>query len=846
MTSHPVRRLTSRETGPAKHFRGESMFRVLRQYRLLQLLIALASAFIFVITTIALAAQSTMIHGTVSDPSGAVIAKARVELIERGIPAAFVVTDAIGQYSISCNLVSGSLLRISAPGFSTQERMIDIESNNRESTLDVVLQVAPLSEQITVTSTGTPTPQAQLGAAVTVLNTADYQGTRDIQEGLRFVPGLQATQTGQAGGTTSVFIRGGTGDANKVLTDGIPMNDIGGTVEFANVASAAVGQVEVLRGPNSALYGSDALAGVISLTTARGSTPLPQFSYLVDGGNLYTYHQEGTVAGRYKKFDYLSDYSRFDSRNAIPDDEYHNGTFTGNYGWNISPVSSLRATIHHDRVASGQPGAIQLYGVPTDGGQANEDAYFGVTWDDKTAANWHNVMQYGGLRLRSLYSQFAPAGTPDSGYTLGAPVTVQGANGYTVSGQALEFNDGPPYPYTYPASTDKDFVYAQSDYHLNPHILGLVAFRYEDERGYSGGTGSSIQRGNYSYTFQFQGDIHSRLFYTVGSGLENNGLFGLAGTPRASLAWQVAQGAAGKIFTGTKLRASFGEGIKEPAIFDQLDSLYAVLSSLPPGSQPSGSQLIAQYHIAPIGPQNSRTYDGGIDQLLLNGRSRVSLTLFHNEFTNGIEYIPQQGLIELGVPSAIADQAAYGATVNSQAYRAQGVETEMEAQLSRAFFIRAGYTYVDATIQHSFSSDAIGPSFNPNFPNVPIGIYSPLIGARPFRIAPHTGYFETGYSHRRLSASLRGTLLGSRDDSDFLTDSNYGNTLLLPNRNLDGAYQRLDLVSSYQASHSVSIDTNLQNLLDEHYSEAFGYPSLPFTFRAGIKLNFGGESWKLK
>ena len=79
-------------------------------------------------------------------------------------------------------------------------------------------------------------------------------------------------------------------------------------------------------------------------------------------------------------------------------------------------------------------------------------------------------------------------------------MTLQGANGYTVSGQAVEYNDGPPYPYTYPNSTDKDFVYAQSDYRFNPHILGLFACRYEDERGYSvsPGPANSIERANYS------------------------------------------------------------------------------------------------------------------------------------------------------------------------------------------------------------------------------------------------------------------------------------------------------------------------------------------------------------
>jgi iron complex outermembrane receptor protein/vitamin B12 transporter len=540
----------------------------------------------------------------------------------------------------------------------------------------------------------------------------------------------------------------------------------------------------------------------------------------------------------YRRFDYFSDYSRFDSSNSIPDDEYHNGTFTGNYGLGLSPTSSLRATVHHDQVVSGQPGAIQLYGIPAEAEQADEDAYFGVTWEDRTTANWHNLVRYGGLRLRSQFTEFASAGTPESGYTLGAPVTIHGANGYTISGQALESNDGPPYPYTYTSSTDKDFVYAQSDYRFNPHFLGLAAFRYEDERGYSGGPASSIERGNYSYTFQLQGDIRNRLFYTLGSGLEDNGLFGLAGTPRASFAWQVAREGAGKVFSGTKLRASFGEGIKEPAVFDQLDSLYALLAGLP-----GGTQLISQYRVAAIGPENSRAYDGGVDQLLFDGRGRFSLTLFHNEFTNGLEYITQQGLIDLGVPTPIADAAAFGATVNSQAYRAQGVETEVEYQVTRDIFARGGYTYVDATIQHSFTSDAIGPSFNPNFPIVPIGIYSPLIGARPFRIPPHTGYFEAGYRHSHLFASLRGTLVGSRDDSDYLTDSNYGNSLLLPNRNLDGAYQRLDLVSSYQASRYFAVEADFQNLLSEHYSEAFGYPSLPFMFRLGMKFSLGGESW---
>jgi len=791
---------------------------------------------VFALAASLFAAPASSVHGTVFDPDGLALPNATVELLDHGVPVATVSTNAKGQYEIARQPLPGERLRVSGTGFRTLEKTLEDANGAAMASVDCVLQIAPLSEAVTVISTGSPTPQAQLGASVTLLSATEFQGTRDLQEALRMAPGVQAIQVGQAGGSTSLFIRGGGSDANKVLIDGIPMNDIGGSMEFANLASAGIEHVEILRGPNSVLYGSDALAAVVSLTTARGTTPLPLLTYTSEGGNFGSYLQEGALSGRFDRFDYFTSYTRSATNNSVADDKYHNGTLTGNYGWKLTPASSLRATVHHDQLASGAPNAIELYGLPMQARQGNEDAYFGATWEAQNTANWSNLVRYGGLRLRSQYTQFAAAGTPQSGYTLGAPVTLTGANGYTVSGQALEFNSGPPYPYTYPGSTDKDFVHAQSGYRFNPHLQGLAAFRYEDERGYSGAPSSSVERGNYSYTFQVQGDLLNRVFYTVGGGVEDNGLFGLAFTPRVSVAWQAAG--------GTKLRASFGKGIKEPALFDQLDSLYTLLENN------TYSKLAAQYHIAPIGPENSRSYDGGIDQYLFAGRTRLSLSLFHNEFTNGIEYIPPQGLTDLGLPSSIvtiASNANFGATVNSKAYRAQGVEAEIESQLTKSIFVRAGYAYTDARIQRSFTGDAIGPSQNPAFPTVAIGAYSPLIGARPFRVAPHTGNFQAGYRRGRVYTALTGTLVSRRDDSDFLAyDANYGSTLLLPNRNLDAAFQRIDWTASYRATRALSLQASARNLLCQHYSEAFGYPSQPFGFLAGVKLTLGAESWRWK
>ena len=97
-----------------------------------------------------------------------------------------------------------------------------------------------------------------------------------------------------------------------------------------------------------------------------------------------------------------------------------------------------------------------------------------------------------------------------------------------------------------------------------------------------------------------------------------------------------------------------------------------------------------------IGPENSRTYDAGIDQQLSNGRARVGLTYFHNEYTNGIEFVPQSGLAELGVPPEELAALEFGAYVNSESFRTQGFELEAEYRINSRLFARGGYTYTDA------------------------------------------------------------------------------------------------------------------------------------------------------
>ena len=607
-----------------------------------------------------------------------------------------------------------------------------------------------------------------------------------------------------------------------------------GGVEFANLATVGIDQIEVLREPNSALYGSDALAGVVSLTTPRGSTHLPLVTYAGDAGNFGTYRNEVTAGSTYKQFDLFSAFARLDTRNSLPNSEFHNATYAGNFGWTPNAANDLRFTVHHVVVSGGQPNAIALYGIADDSQQKEHDDYYSAVYNNQTTAKWHNQIRYGGLRLNGSFNSFGATGVYDPINQIydGAPVTITGANGYTVSGQAaFQFSSAPS---QFLEVTKRDFVYAQTDYRVNAHFLALGAFKFEGESGLSGEAGSApetIARGNYSYTLQFSGDVRNRLFYSFGTGLEDNGLFGFAGTPRVSLAYYLLRPNSNGFFTGTKLHGTFGKGISEPGIYEQTNSLNGLLVM----------SNVSTAAVPPLGPESSRTYDAGVDQQLLNGRVRLGITYFHNQFTGADQNVPQAELKAL-YPSVDVTLAPNGAYINALALRSQGIEFESESRLGNHLFLRGGYTYTDAVVQDTFATAAPDTSFG----TIAIGADNPLKGARPFRVAPHTGYFGLDYTRSRFTGTFTGTLVGRRDDSDFLLDSNFGNSLLLPNRNLLGAYQRLELGGGYQLTPRLNIYTNIQNLLSEHYYEAFGYPALPLTFRSGIKINFGGESWKLR
>lgn len=805
--------------------------------------VALMLAALFAVTA---AARAVIVRGVVTDPLGAVVAGAQIRLIQGTQAIAIGVSGADGSYEIRSAASGRFVLLTGATTFMPNISPDFYGGSMSVVTRNVVLEAASVTEQVTVTTTGIATPIQQASSAVTLVPMRALATQVGIVNDLRQSPGNVVVQTGQYGGVASLFVRGGDSDANKVLIDGVPAEDTGGVFDFGTVSTTGLNGLEMYRGPNSALYGSDAAASVVNLVTPRGSSLRPVVNYSGDAGNFHTYRNEAVLSGAHSRLDYYAGFSRFETSNSIPNDEYHSATSVANIGYNITTNTQARFTLRNADSAAGLPGALGFYGIAASGKQGDQDIYSGLTLENLAAGKWHNLARYGIARKREQVEQFAPVGEPVTSeydgvsYTTwyGNTVTIRGANGYSATGRAAFF-----FPSEDTVSNRDEFYY-QSDYAFSHYLTALFGFHYEDERGRfvdpAAFEDEKIDRTNFEYTLQFQGEWKSRLFYSLGGAVEKNHLYGVAGTPRVGLAYVPVRPGPRK-FHGTRLRASFATGVQEPSLAAEFSSLYSELEQ-------SGNQdAIAAYHVTPINAERSRTWDLGVDQNILGQKLIVKAGYFHNQFSHQIEVVDSTSLTNyFGIPPTIANQL-YGAALNSLAFRAQGLELEAQYQPFTHVFLRGGYTYLAPIVLQSFASDAVAanngtPTTNPNIPGVAIGALSPLVGSRPFRRPPQTGFFAAEYTRTRFSAALKGALASRSDDSTFQLDNDFngGNTLLLPNRNLDFGFARLDANLLFTATRHVTVYTQLDNLLSQQHIGPIGYPSLPFAVRAGLKIRIGG------
>jgi iron complex outermembrane receptor protein/vitamin B12 transporter len=786
------------------------------------------------------AADAASISGTVEDPLGARVGHAAVKLLLDGKVVKEADADERGVFAFDALAAGRYQLEATSPGFRPRTTDPTFVASGAHVVLSIALPLGPLEESVSVTSAATGVLPSQIGAPVTVLDasTLEALGKTDVLEALRLVPASSVVQTGAKGGAASTFIRGGNSNFNKLLIDGIPANDIGGGVDLAQFSMAGVDRVEVLRVANSVVAGTDALAGVISITSRRGQTPTPEVDLSLDGGNLGTNHESAAAGGTVHRLDYFGEFAHLGTDNDLPNNAYGNKTFAGRAGVALGHATDVSGTYRVIDRRYESPGAFSLYGTPDDAFQTNRMYLAGVGTQTQLSDRWQASARIGVSDQRAHFENPTLSGQNLFGVGFGDVVTITGANGDTVTGRAaLDYG-----PYSSNSRSTRRGLYAQTSYDVNTNLRVSAGGDVERERAYPGADifgAPTTTRGNSALWIEGHGTLADRISVTAGLGHARIEGFASRYSPRLSVAAFLRSPGADAFLGDTRLTLNAGKGIKATSATAVNSSLYALLQKTP-----AGAALATSAGIGPIGPERGRNFDIGIEQALWHNRARARVAYFDNRFYDLTEFVSKNLLTsQFGIaPDVAAAVSGSGAYVNSQSYNAHGTELSFDATVGH-LRLAVSYAHLDADVTQSLSSGALTPSFNPAFPGIPIGNFSPLKGQRPFRRPANTGTLLVSYTERGATVTVSGYLAGVSNDSTFLggADENFGNSLLLPNENLNAGYQKVDVSGSYVVSRAWKAYATIENLLDQHYEPAFGYPGLPLNIRAGLTLSFGGR-----
>ena len=246
--------------------------------------------------------RAETLQGTAIDPRRSPVPRATVRLLDAaGAEVARTLTDDQGRFHFEGLAGTTYTVEVSLTGFETASAKAAPGQQ-----VKIVLPVAPVRESVIVTATRTEAPTSQLGASTSVIPESEIRDRQAafVSDLFQSVPGATVVRTGGLGALTSAFVRGGNSDYNKVLLDGIPLNEPGGFFNFNNFTVENLERVEVVRGPQSALFGSDAMTGVIQLFTRRGQSPGVSFPRVL--GIEATGLVESAPGGEFQKDDVVA------------------------------------------------------------------------------------------------------------------------------------------------------------------------------------------------------------------------------------------------------------------------------------------------------------------------------------------------------------------------------------------------------------------------------------------------------------------------------------------------------------------------------------------------------------
>ena len=509
-------------------------------------------------------------------------------------------------------------------------------------------------EGLVVTANRWAEPAWTVAAHATVIEGLELRraGIEYVADALRRVPGMAVVRNGSFGAVTSVFLRGGESDYVQVLIDGVPVNEPGGAFDFGSLSTDNIERIEIVRGPASALYGSDAVSGVIQIFTRRGAGPATG-SLSFQAGSFATRRWQGTLAGGTDALSYAFSLGRNETDGILEyNNEHRRTTFTGRVQGRLGPRADATLSVRYDD---------RRFNFPTDGSGALVDRNAHTYGDALTlhldaGRRWSDAFETRftfDVNETDRGSDDAPDG----------PADTLGFFGYTNLNDIRRTGGGARAIWRPAGGT----VLA-AGYELEQQSIRAFS-RSFSQYGPSASNSENDRRNHAAYTqlaWQRRG-----LALNGGVRAESNERFGTAATWKLGAAWQSEA-------ERTRLRAAAGTGIKEPTFFET----YAA------GFTRGNPDLE---------PEHSTSFEAGLDQDL-GGGARLSLTGFSQSYRDLIQYT-------FSPPTRGGPNYHNVARARSRGVEAEGVVDAGPLQLT------ANYTWLDTEVEDAGFHEGEGATF---------------------------------------------------------------------------------------------------------------------------------------
>lgn len=780
---------------------------------------ALSAAFVLTLGTAVVGAQQTeTVDGIVTDSSGAVLPGARIEARSGGQTVAQAITGGDGRYRLE--LASGRTDEISAQleGFSGR---VVLAMPSVATTQDFELRIAPLTDSIVVTASGTERSRSSTTESLTVFTSDDLAeiGGHSLADVVAQVPGLDIGATGREGGQTSLFSRGGESDYNQVLIDGVRVNTNGGQFDFGRVSAAEIDRVEIVRGAQSARYGSDAIGSVVQIFTKRGSrSGSPQVTGSVEGGSFETFRGDVRVlGGALDVIDYQVGVTRRSTNGAFGDllperDEFDQTTVDGNFGVHLNEHAAVRTGVRYGDANGRVVGAIDY--APGDTGQIydTEDLSWYANFEGMLTSSVSHRADVSIFRSESFQEDTVGDSFPNL-YTVleGAPgalfsdsprlvrtVTETEFNDLLVDPGALgagEFLASTPFGVFF---GDFPFEFAQSfrrydiDYVVDATWMDTQVFsagyEYLEEKD---PTDALFQIDNHAFFVQQQFTL-GQWFVTTGARVDDNSRFGTEVSPKLSAGGFPVPFRSGPV-SSVKVFVNVGEGIKNPT-FAEL---------FPSGFSDGNPDLK---------PERARTVDAGAEVTFDDQRWLGRVTVFDNTYEDQVAFLSTNPSF---IPDGIPDY------LNIAGSDANGVELEFGLQRPiGGVTASASYALVDTEV---VTTNSTSEQFQPG---------QPLL-----RRPKHAGTVRITYVQGPGSVHFNLRVVSERHDSAFA--GLFTPSFQAVDITVNPGYAVMNLGGQVRLHEAVTVFLQIENLGDERYSTVLGYPGLPRAVFVGTRFNFG-------